>query len=320
MTKQVSDHLGLGIRIVVHIRPGSTCEGTFEFCVSCAVSRIDTQPIAKVEIVPHGLMLRLVHVDVHVPLGRSEHPVLWLSYAQIEALVRHGGRVRRLVIHVPECQQHVDDRFRCEPWHRSATDVLDRDGEGAYRRPYLITQAREAQRPLRVIVHHDDVDRFATADKDGVQFGVAICRHPATITRRVPLNRRSYPVRGNGTFHQLDGHTPGVANVASEITSVNGGIFRKIGKLAPSRAAELVREPTTLVAWDACACGGYCGYEWLTDTQVRSLDDAGNPRIKAIKNTLQHALYEYRAADDRALVLAVGGVHWGGLLADRPRR
>ena len=58
----------------------------------------------------------------------------------------------------------------------------------------------------------------------------------------------------------------------------------------------------------------------MSDIQVSDLGDAGNPRIKAIKNTLQHALYEYRTDDDRALLLVVGGVHWGGLLADRPRR
>ena len=111
-----------------------------------------------------------------------------------------------------------------------------------------------------------------------------------------------------------------MAEVASKIAGPGGVVYRKVGKLAPSRATALVREPETAVAWDACACGGYCGYEWFSDTQVKDLRDAGNPRIKAIKNTLHHALYEYRSEDDRALLLAVGGVHWGGLLADRPRR
>jgi hypothetical protein len=110
-----------------------------------------------------------------------------------------------------------------------------------------------------------------------------------------------------------------VTSPASEIIAPDEVVYRKVGKLAPSAAAVLVRETGTAVAWDACACGGYCGYEWLSDAQIHDLAAAGNPRIRATKNTVRHGLYEYRDNSGRALVLAEGGVHWAGKLADRPR-
>ncbi len=106
-------------------------------------------------------------------------------------------------------------------------------------------------------------------------------------------------------------------HVAHEIRATDQSVYRKVGKLAPSRAPELAREADALIAYDACACDGYCGYEWFSGD---AFAEAGNPRIKPVKNTLRHALSEYRDDAGRPLILAEGGVHWGGLLADRPRR
>jgi hypothetical protein len=69
------------------------------------------------------------------------------------------------------------------------------------------------------------------------------------------------------------------------------------------------------VAWDACGCGGYCGFDWLGAERRGALLKAERPRIGGRKKGQQGNLSLWRSQQGVELILAEAHVRWGGELA-----
>ena len=67
------------------------------------------------------------------------------------------------------------------------------------------------------------------------------------------------------------------------------------------------------VAWDACGCGGHCGFTWLAPDEVAQLVRAGTPVVRRTKR--RHGnISEWATVDGQRLVVAEDAVRWGDLL------
>jgi len=106
--------------------------------------------------------------------------------------------------------------------------------------------------------------------------------------------------------------------IEGDIVSPDGRRFA--GDLAvdidESRAAEVVAEPGTIVVYDPCGCGGYCGLDWFHGEQVDRLRAAGLPAVRGRRKHGSWRMTEWRSDDGVALLLIDGRVSWGGLLGE----
>ncbi len=83
-------------------------------------------------------------------------------------------------------------------------------------------------------------------------------------------------------------------------------------QISPSQALALASAGAS-VAWDACGCGGYCGFTWFSPEQVARLVSAGTPTIRHTKRRRGN-ISEWASEDGRALVVAEDAVRWADLL------
>ncbi len=83
-------------------------------------------------------------------------------------------------------------------------------------------------------------------------------------------------------------------------------------QISPSHALALAAAGAP-VAWDACGCGGYCGFTWFSQQQVARLVTAGAPTIRRTKRRRGN-ISEWASEDGRALVVAEDAVAWADLL------
>jgi len=88
---------------------------------------------------------------------------------------------------------------------------------------------------------------------------------------------------------------------------------RSKAEISPSHALDLASAGTA-VAWDACGCGGDCGFTWFTPDEVAHLVQSGPPVVRHKKGRLAN-ISEWSSEDGRRLVVAESEVRWGDLLA-----
>ena len=92
-----------------------------------------------------------------------------------------------------------------------------------------------------------------------------------------------------------------------------GEHYRLIDDSIDAPRAQRAAAAGALIVWDPCACGGYCGYQWLDPEQTRQLGSA-LPRIRNTKKRRGRiALYR----NDRAckLLLVEESVVWGSTIS-----
>ena len=86
-------------------------------------------------------------------------------------------------------------------------------------------------------------------------------------------------------------------------------------QIGPTHAVMLLRSGA-LVVWDACGCGGYCGFDWLGAGRRDALVHAGPPRIGGRARRGQWgSMSRWRCDDGTDLLLAENHVRWGHELA-----
>ena len=83
-------------------------------------------------------------------------------------------------------------------------------------------------------------------------------------------------------------------------------------RIDPGRALSLAAAGAR-VAWDPCGCGGYCGFDWFSPTEVARLVAAGIPVVRNNRRKYG-SLSEWASEDGRSLVVAEAFVRWADLL------
>lgn len=83
--------------------------------------------------------------------------------------------------------------------------------------------------------------------------------------------------------------------------------------VTPERALETARGGA-LIVWDSCGCGGGCGWDWCSHTDVAEMVRSGPPVIGGARSR-RGELMEFRAADGPALLVVIGDVTWSRRLA-----
>jgi hypothetical protein len=85
--------------------------------------------------------------------------------------------------------------------------------------------------------------------------------------------------------------------------------------LSPTQALAAV-QAGALVAWDACGCGGYCGFDWLDEDRRAALTRADRPRIGGRPKKGQWGTVSlWRSLSGMELLVAQAYVRWGAELA-----
>ena len=87
---------------------------------------------------------------------------------------------------------------------------------------------------------------------------------------------------------------------------------RHLAEISPARALELAREGAP-IAWDACGCGGYCGFDWYSTEDVARMVAAGNPKVRRTKRR-KGSLSVWTSGDGDVLVVAEDAVQWGDVI------
>ena len=78
--------------------------------------------------------------------------------------------------------------------------------------------------------------------------------------------------------------------------------------ISPERALELA-SAGAVVVYDACGCGGGCGFDWYTAQDVKEMAASGPPTIRDTKRR-RGSISEWRSDSGAALLLAEDAVHW----------
>jgi hypothetical protein len=105
-------------------------------------------------------------------------------------------------------------------------------------------------------------------------------------------------------------------HTGSGLLSPDGRTFDRVQReIAPNDAVMLLRSGA-LVVWDACGCGGYCGFDWLGAARRNALLNADPPRIGGRARRAQWgSMSHWRCDDGTDLLLAANHVRWGQELA-----
>ncbi|MFI7588516.1 hypothetical protein ACIB24_15710 [Spongisporangium articulatum] len=101
-----------------------------------------------------------------------------------------------------------------------------------------------------------------------------------------------------------------------DLLGPDGTWFDRVeNEISPGRAVELLTSGAQ-VAWDACGCGGFCGFIWLDDDSRARLRKAGRPQIGGrVKRGQWGVMSHWRSAAGADLIVAEAYVRWGAELA-----
>ena len=89
--------------------------------------------------------------------------------------------------------------------------------------------------------------------------------------------------------------------------------FPSTSSISEGQALTLVQRGAR-VAWDACGCGGYCGFRWFGPDETARLVAAGAPTVRNTKRRCGN-ISEWTSDDGRVLVVAEIEVRWADLMA-----
>jgi hypothetical protein len=97
------------------------------------------------------------------------------------------------------------------------------------------------------------------------------------------------------------------------LTDPAGRQYTRVADVSAERALE-VAAAGAVVVWDPCGCGGGCGFDWCSATEVQQLVASGPP-VVANSRRLRGNISEWRTASGAALLLAEDMVRWGNRMS-----
>ena len=89
--------------------------------------------------------------------------------------------------------------------------------------------------------------------------------------------------------------------------------FPSTSSISEGQAHALV-EGGARLAWDACGCGGYCGFRWFGPDETERLVAARTPTVRNTKRRRGN-ISRWTSDDGRVLVVAEVEVRWADLMA-----
>lgn len=108
-------------------------------------------------------------MDVHIERRGPKHQMVGLTDTQQVADTGQCGDERFAIVRVIDAHLYVDDRFRCETWNGSGSDVVDPAGKRPEGRCDSDAFGLESLRPLRLVVDDFDQPRLTAPHEHLIQ-------------------------------------------------------------------------------------------------------------------------------------------------------
>ena len=98
-----------------------------------------------------------------------------------------------------------------------------------------------------------------------------------------------------------------------DLLGPGGRGFRLVAEDISAEDAFAIAQGGAILGWDACGCGGDCGYHWFDEAGVARVVAAGKPRISHKRNW-DGAITRLRSDDGESLLIVKSPVRWADYL------
>ncbi len=124
MPLNISHHLRLRLRIIIHIRPLTLQQPTLHRLIQHPIRLIHPQLITKQQILPNLRIPLTQNMHMHIPLSSPHHPMPPLPNTQLIPGTQQPRQITPLRLHISNHQQHIHNRLSPQPRNRRRTNMM----------------------------------------------------------------------------------------------------------------------------------------------------------------------------------------------------